>query len=123
MKRPAVVHPVTIRTHTDGHPTSTSFPLSPTEVDHPVRSIAEYILAREKMRWKNEYEYVTGLGSCFLRSSSCTFWSNGSKGFSAPLQGKSKGKNQNTRKILSKAYKQSDQVFKKKKKSQNQFGH
>jgi len=54
MKRPAVPHCVTILTHTDGHPTSTSLPLSPTEVDHPVRSIAEYMLAREKIRWKKE---------------------------------------------------------------------
>ncbi|RRT72491.1 hypothetical protein B296_00008633 [Ensete ventricosum] len=56
MKRAAVAHPVTILTHTDGHPTSMSFPLSPTEVDQPVRSIAEYMLAREKMRWKKVYE-------------------------------------------------------------------
>jgi hypothetical protein len=47
--RAAVANPVRILTHTEGQPTSTNFPLSPTEVDHPVRSIAEYILAREKM--------------------------------------------------------------------------
>lgn len=54
MNKAAVAHPVTILTQTDGHPTSTNFPLSPTEVDQPVRSIAEYILAREKIRWKKE---------------------------------------------------------------------
>ena len=48
--RPAVAHWVAILTQTDGHPTSTSFPLPPTEVDQPVKSIAEYMLAREKMR-------------------------------------------------------------------------
>ena len=54
MNRPAVAHWVAILTQTDGHPTSISFPLSPMEVDQPVKSIAEYMLAREKMRWKKE---------------------------------------------------------------------
>jgi hypothetical protein len=78
-----VAHPVTILTHTEGQPTSTSFPLSPTEVDHPVRSIAEYMLAREKMIWKKEYEYVTGLALSFSSFSSVLL-SNGSRGFPAP---------------------------------------
>ncbi|GKA30778.1 hypothetical protein Tco_0717083 [Tanacetum coccineum] len=34
-------------------------PLSLTEVNHHVRNIAEYMLAREKMMWKKEYEYET----------------------------------------------------------------
>ena len=85
MYRAAVAHPVTILTHTDGHPTSTNLPLSPTEVDHPVRSIAEYMLAREKMMWKKVYEYVTGLASCF--SSGTSVFSSGSKGFPAPARG------------------------------------
>ena len=75
----AVAQPVTIRTQTDGHPTSTNFPLSPTEVDHPVRSIAEYMLASEKIKWKKEYEYVTGLAFSF--SSSLSALSNGNNGF------------------------------------------
>lgn len=54
INKAAVVHPVKIRTHTDAHPTSTKLPLSPTDVDHPVRSIAEYMLAKEKMMWKKE---------------------------------------------------------------------
>ncbi|MFS7910021.1 hypothetical protein Hanom_Chr02g00101391 [Helianthus anomalus] len=82
MNKPAVAHEVNIRTHTEGHPTSTNLPLSPTEVDHPVKSIAEYMLASEKMMWKKEYEYVTGL---FFSFSSCSsLLSNGSKGFSPP---------------------------------------
>jgi len=81
--RAAVAHPVTILTHTEAQPTSTSFPLSPTEVDHPLRSIAEYILAREKMIWKKEYEYVTGLAFSFSSFSSALL-SNGSRGFPAP---------------------------------------
>lgn len=56
MNRPAVAQLVMIRTQTEGQPTSTSFPLSPTDVDQPVRSMAEYMLAREKIKWKNEYE-------------------------------------------------------------------
>lgn len=86
MYRAAVAHPVTILTHTDGQPTSTNFPLSPTEVDHPVRSIAEYILAREKIIWKKEYEYVTGLALSFSSCSSGLL-SNGSSGFPAPSFG------------------------------------
>lgn len=86
MNRPAVAQLVTILTHTDGHPTSTNFPLSPTEVVHPVRSIAEYILAREKMMWKNEYEYDTGFAFSFSSCSSAL--SNGSRGFPAPSPGK-----------------------------------
>lgn len=86
MNRPAVAQLVTILTHTDGHPTSTNFPLSPTEVVHPVRSIAEYILAREKMMWKNEYEYDTGFAFSFSSCSSAL--SNGSRGFPAPLPSK-----------------------------------
>ena len=54
MNRPAVAHWVAILTQTDGHPTSISFLLSPMEVDQPVKSIAEYMLARENMRWKKE---------------------------------------------------------------------
>lgn len=81
--RAAVAHPVTILTQTEGQPTSTNFPLSPTEVDHPVRSIAEYILAREKMRWKKEYEYDTGLDFSFSSFSS-SLLSNGSRGFPEP---------------------------------------
>lgn len=76
----AVAQQVIIRTHTEGHPTSTNFPLSPTEVDHPVRSIAEYMLAREKIKWKKAYEYVTGFAFSLSASS---FASNGSKGFPA----------------------------------------
>lgn len=82
MNKPAVAHEVMTRTHTDGQPTSTNLPLSPTEVDHPVRSIAEYMLAREKMMWKKEYEYVTGL--LFSFSSCSSLLSNGSNGFSPP---------------------------------------
>lgn len=88
MNSPAVAHPVIIRTHTEAHPTSTSLPLSPTEVDHPVRSIAEYMLAREKMIWKNAYEYVTGL-LAFSFSSCSSALSNGSKGF-PPSPGKTR---------------------------------
>lgn len=80
--KPAVAQQVTILTQTDGHPTSTNFPLSPTEVDHPVRSIAEYMLASEKIRWKNEYEYVTGLA--FSISSCSSFLSKGNSGFPEP---------------------------------------
>lgn len=69
-------------TQTDGHPTSINFPLSPTEVDHPVRSIAEYILASEKMMWKKAYEYDTDLD--FSVSSCTSDLSNGSSGFPAP---------------------------------------
>lgn len=87
--RAAVAHPVTILTHTEGQPTSTSFPLSPTEVDHPVRSIAEYMLAREKMIWKKEYEYVTGLAFSFSSFSSVLL-SNGSRGFPEPSSGNRK---------------------------------
>lgn len=76
---------VTTRTHTDGHPTSTSLPLSPTEVDQPVKSIAEYMLAREKMMWKNAYEYDTGF-LCSFSSFSSAFPSSGSRGFSAHFQ-------------------------------------
>jgi len=76
----AVAQEVTIRTHTEGHPTSTNFPLSPTEVDQPVRSIAEYMLAREKIKWKKAYEYVTGFAFSF---SSSSLASNGSKGLPA----------------------------------------
>ncbi|RWV82315.1 hypothetical protein GW17_00056193 [Ensete ventricosum] len=46
----------TDRTSHEGHPTSTTFPLSPTEVEQPIRSIAENVLVREKMRWKKECE-------------------------------------------------------------------
>lgn len=81
MKRPAVAQLVTTRTHTEGHPTSTSLPLSPTEVDQPVKSIAEYMLAREKMMWKNAYEYDTGFLFSFSSFSSA-FPSIGSSGFS-----------------------------------------
>lgn len=87
MYRAAVTQLVTILTHTDGQPTSTSFPLSPTEVDQPVRSIAEYMLAREKMRWKNEYEYVTGLAFS-LSSCSSALLSSGRRGFPAPSTGR-----------------------------------
>jgi hypothetical protein len=76
----AVAQQVTIRTQTEGHPTSTNLPLSPTEVDQPVRSIAEYMLAREKIKWKKAYEYVTGFAFSLLSSSLA---SNGSKGFPA----------------------------------------
>lgn len=79
----AVAQQVTIRTQTEGHPTSTNFPLSPTEVDQPVRSIAEYMLAREKIKWKKAYEYVTGFA---FSSFSSSFASNGSKGFPAEYQ-------------------------------------
>lgn len=85
MKSAAVAQPVTILTHTDGHPTSTSFPLSPTELDQPVRSIAEYMLAKEKMRWKNEYEYETGTGSSFFVSCSSTL-SKERRGLSEPMK-------------------------------------
>ncbi|GJV68990.1 hypothetical protein Tco_1484499 [Tanacetum coccineum] len=60
MNKPAVAHEVMIQTHTKGQPTSTNLPLSLTEVDHLVRNIAEYMLAREKMMWKKEYEYESG---------------------------------------------------------------
>ena len=53
-------------TQTDGHPTSINFPLSPTEVDHPVRSIAEYILASEKMMWKRHMNTTLTWLSHFL---------------------------------------------------------
>ncbi|PON52761.1 hypothetical protein PanWU01x14_207220 [Parasponia andersonii] len=86
MYRAAVAQPVTILTHTDGQPTSTNFPLSPTDVDQPVKSIAEYILAREKIMWKNEYEYDTGLDFSF--SSCSSVLSSGSRGFPAPSHGK-----------------------------------
>lgn len=56
MNRAAVAQLVMIRTQTEGQPTSTNLPLSPTEVDQPVRSMAEYMLARENIKWKNEYE-------------------------------------------------------------------
>lgn len=83
MNKAAVAQLVTIRTQTDGQPTSTSLPLSPTEVDQPVRSIAEYMLAREKIRWKKEYEYVTGFD--FSSSSWCSSaLSRGSNGFPEP---------------------------------------
>lgn len=86
MNKPAVAQQVIILTQTDGHPTSTNFPLSPTEVDHPVRSIAEYMLASENIKWKNEYEYVTGL---FLSISSCSsFLSKGNNGLSEPTKPK-----------------------------------
>lgn len=85
MKRPAVAQLVTTRTHTEGHPTSTSLPLSPTEVDQPVKSIAEYMLAREKMMWKNAYEYDTGFLFSFSSFSSA-LPSNGSRGFSEHFQ-------------------------------------
>ena len=85
MKRPAVAQLVTTRTHTEGHPTSTSLPLSPTEVDQPVKSIAEYMLAREKMMWKNAYEYVTGF-FCSFSSFSSAFPSSGSRGFPEHFQ-------------------------------------
>jgi len=75
----AVAQEVMIRTHTEGHPTSTNFPLSPTDVDQPVRSIAEYMLAREKIKWKKAYEYETG----FAFSSSSSLASSGSRGFPA----------------------------------------
>ncbi|KAK2360697.1 putative serine incorporator [Trifolium repens] len=78
--RRAVTQQVIIRTQTEGHPTSTNLPLSPTEVDQPVRSIAEYMLAREKIKWKKAYEYVTGFAFSLLSSS---LVSNGSKGFPA----------------------------------------
>lgn len=83
INKAAVAHPVNIRTQTDGHPTSTNFPLSPTEVDQPVRSIAEYMLARENIMWKKEYEYVIGLTFSFSSCCSSTL-SNGSKGLPAP---------------------------------------
>ncbi|KAA8524365.1 hypothetical protein F0562_010788 [Nyssa sinensis] len=66
MNKVAVAHPVRFQTQTNGHPTSTKFPLSLTEVDPLVRNIAEYMLAREKIMWKKEYEYVTGLDFSFL---------------------------------------------------------
>ncbi|KAA8524369.1 hypothetical protein F0562_010792 [Nyssa sinensis] len=66
MNKVAVAYPIRFQTQTNGHPTSTKFPLSPTEVDHLVRNIAEYMLAREKIMWKKEYEYVTGLDFSFL---------------------------------------------------------
>lgn len=78
INKAAVAQPVKIRTQTDAQPTSTNLPLSPTEVDHPVRSIAEYMLAREKMIWKKEYEYVTGLAFSFSSCSSTL--SRGSRG-------------------------------------------
>lgn len=84
MNRAAVAQLVEILTQTDAHPTSTNFPLPPTEVDQPVRSIAEYMLASEKMMWKKEYEYVTGFA--FSRSSCSSALSNGSKGFPVPTQ-------------------------------------
>lgn len=83
INRPAVAQLVMIRTHTDGHPTSTNFPLSPTEVDQPVRSMAEYMLASEKIKWKKEYEYETALD--FSSSSWCSSaLSIGNKGFPEP---------------------------------------
>ena len=79
----AVAQEVMIRTHTEGQPTSTNFPLPPTDVDQPVRSIAEYMLAREKIKWKKAYEYVTGFAFSF---SSSSFASNGSRGLPAESQ-------------------------------------
>lgn len=84
MNKAAVAQLVRIRTQTDGQPTSTSFPLSPTDVDQPVSSMAEYMLAREKIKWKNEYEYVTGFNFSF--SSYCSSaLSSGSRGFPEPM--------------------------------------
>lgn len=84
INKEAVAQLVTIRTQTDGQPTSTNFPLSPTDVDQPVSSMAEYMLAKEKIKWKNEYEYVTGFDFSF--SSCCSSaLSNGSKGFPEPV--------------------------------------
>lgn len=86
MNKAAVAQLVIIRTHTDAQPTSTNFPLSPTDVDQPVSSIAEYMLAREKIKWKNEYEYVTAFDFDFSFSSSCSSaLSNGSNGFPEPV--------------------------------------
>lgn len=90
INRPVVAQLVTIRTQTDAQPTSTNFPLSPTEVDQPVRSMAEYILASEKIKWKKEYEYVTGFD--FSSSSRCSsVLSNGSKGFPEPSNSEATG--------------------------------
>lgn len=84
MYKAAVAHPVTMRTQTDDQPTSINLPLSPTDVVHPVRSMAEYMLASENMIWKKEYEYVTGLAISF--SSSSAALSRGSKGLPPPSQ-------------------------------------
>ena len=48
--------PTCYNTNTDdGQPTSTNFSLSPTDVDQLVKSMTEYMLARVKIKWKNEY--------------------------------------------------------------------
>jgi hypothetical protein len=56
MYNAAVTHSVQIRTHTVVHPTSISSELSDAALVQPVKSMAEYMLARAKMRWKKVYE-------------------------------------------------------------------
>ena len=45
-------HSVQMRTQTVVHPTSISSDLSDAALVQPVKSMAEYMLARAKMRWK-----------------------------------------------------------------------
>lgn len=89
MNNPAVNHSVQMRTQTDGQPTSMSSSDSVLDVVHPVSSIPEYILASANMRWKNEYTYVTGLGSVLLLSSSEL--PSSKRGCFAPARGEDAG--------------------------------
>lgn len=50
--RAAVAHSVQIRTQVEVQPTSISSDLSGEELVHPVRSMAEYMLASANIRWK-----------------------------------------------------------------------
>lgn len=52
MYNAAVTHSVQMRTQTVVHPTSISSDLSDAALVQPVKSMAEYMLARAKMRWK-----------------------------------------------------------------------
>ena len=52
MYKAAVTHSVQMRTQTVVHPTSISSDFSDTALVQPVKSMAEYMLARAKMRWK-----------------------------------------------------------------------
>ena len=81
----AVIHSVQILTQTVYQPTPMSFSPSVVELVQRVRSIAEYMLAREKITWKKVYEYVIGHSSSFyvfLCHSSIS--SNERKGFQGP---------------------------------------
>ena len=80
-----VIHSVHILTQTVYQLTPMSFSPYVIELVQRVRSIAEYMMAREKITWKKVYEYVIGRSSSFyvfLCPSSIS--SNEIKGFPEP---------------------------------------